>query len=129
MQLVIWQRQGEMLDLTTRFLTSKTFFITLPPKVSTFISGRSRSLQPVQTQLDLSTVFTRLNALHGGKIVSKSCPRKNAAPNPLRRLFDDYKKTTGNNSVMHIMQTITRFDPSKNSETMELYIISTNDLW
>ena len=107
MQLVIWQRQREMLDLTTRFLTSKTFFITLPPKVSTFISGRSRSLQPVQTQLDLSTVFTRLNALHGGKIVSKSCPRKNAAPNPLRRLFDDYKKTTGNNSVMHIMQTIT----------------------
>ena len=109
MLLVIWQRLGEMLDLTTRFLTSKTFFITLPPKVSTFISGRSRStsLQPVQTQLDLSTVFTRLNALHGGKIVSKSCPRKNAAPNPLRRLFDDYKKTTGNNSVMHIMQTIT----------------------
>ena len=107
MQLVIWQRQGEMLDLTTRFLTSKTFFITLPPKVSTFISGRWRSLQPVQTQLDLSTVFTRLNALHGGKIVSKSCPRKNTAPNPLRRLFEDYKKTTGNNSVMHIMQTIT----------------------
>ena len=107
MLLVIWQRPGEMLDLTTRFLTSKTFFITLPPKVSTFISGRSRSLQPVQTQLDLSTVFTRLNALHGGKIVSKSCPKKT-----LRRIRCDVysriiRKTTGNNSVVHIMQTIT----------------------
>ena len=53
--LVIWQRLGEMLDLTTRFLTSKTFFITLPPKVSAFISGRSRSLQPV--------VFNRINTV------------------------------------------------------------------
>ena len=123
MQLVIWQRQGEMLDLTTRFLTSKTFFITLPPKVSTFISGRSRSLQPVQTQLDSSTVFTRLNALHGRKIVSKSCPRKNAAPNPLQRLFEDYKKTTGNNFALHIMQTITIQPQQKQRDSGTLHNI------
>ena len=95
MLLVIWRRPGEMLDLTTRFLTSKIFFTTFPPKVSTFISGRWRSLQPVQTQLDSSTVFTRLNALYGSKIVSKRCPRKNAAPNPLPRLFEDYKTKVG----------------------------------
>ena len=95
MLLVIWRRPGEMLDLTTRFLTSKIFFTTFPPKVSTFISGRWRSLQPVQTQLDSSTVFTRLNALYGSKIVSKRCPRKNAAPNPLPRLFEDYKTKIG----------------------------------
>ena len=32
-----------------------------------------------------------IKPLHRAKIVCKSCPRKNAAPNPLRRLFEDYK--------------------------------------
>ena len=128
MQLVIWQRQGKMLDLKTRFLTSKTFFITLPPKVSTFISGTSRSLQPVQTQLDLSTVFTRLNHCIEQKLSVKAVPEKT----PRRTRCDVYSriisKQLGTTSYCASCRQ-SRSNPSKNSETLELYIISTNDLW
>ena len=86
MLLVIWRRLGEMLDLTMRFPTSKAFFMTFPPKVSTLISGRSRSLQPVldcEQSLFSSDLVRTMHARGSGEAANA----RNEGGSPRRKIF------------------------------------------